>query len=116
MPYVDCETSNVPNTTMAVFTNGLGNQTMYRFTPNDGYVLHVKRGDAPIYDEDDNLVGYTERYCDGSKTVPIDYDFSVVVPDTHTYTDENGMIVNIPIERVGKEELYTLPASIVPST
>ena len=116
MPEIPCEASFVPNTTMKIYENSLGRQTQYCFYPDEGYVMHKKSVDVEIYDETfTNVIGYTELFGSGMKSVSIDYDFSVVVPDTYTYTDENGMTVSIPIERIGAEELYTLPESIVPS-
>lgn len=115
MPYIDCETSYVPNTTMKIFVNSLGRQTQYCFYPDEGYVMHYKSVDTEIYDETGvNVIGYNVLYGAGMKSVPISYDFSVVTQDVYTYTDENGMTVNVPIEKIGVEELYTLPIDIVP--
>ena len=115
MPYVDCETSFVPNTTMKIAVTSTGRQTQYCFYPDDGYVMHVKKNDLPIYDETGiNVIDYTELYGSAMKSVSINYDFSVVTQDVYTYTDKNGNTVNVPVEKIGTEELYTLPASIVP--
>lgn len=114
MPEIPCAESFVPNTRMAIYENSSGRQTTYRFYPDDGYVMHKKTSDDPIYDEEGNITGYTEMYGGAMKSVSINYDFSVVVPDTYTYTDENGNTISVPIERIGVEELYTLPESIVP--
>ena len=115
MPEIPCNESFVPNTRMAIYENSSGRQTQYRFYPNDGYVMHVKSVDLEIYDETfTNIIGYTELYGSGMKSVPINYDFSVVVQDAYSYTDENGNTVNVPIERIGEQELYTLPIDIVP--
>lgn len=115
MPFVPIDEIFVPNTTTEVFVNSSGNRTQYAITPNDGYVLHFKTNDYPIYDDNyENIIGYNEQYSAGGGSVHINYDFSVKVPDTYTYTDENGMTVSIPIERIGAEELYTLPANVVP--
>lgn len=110
---IPCSESFVPNTRMAIFENSLGIQTMYRFYPDEGYVMHVKSQDEPIPDENYETIGYREMFGSAMKSVSINYDFSVIVPDTYTYTDENGNTVNVPIERIGAEELYTLPASAV---
>lgn len=115
MPYIDCETSYVPNTTMKIFVNPLGRQTQYCFYPVDGYVMHIKSVDMEIYDKTgENVVGYTELFGSGMKSVPISYDFSVIKEDSYTYTDESGKKVDMPIKKIGAEELYTLPESIVP--
>lgn len=114
MPFVPHNEIFVPNTTTKVFINSSGNATQYKIIPNDGYVLHYKTNDIPIYDDGyENIIGYTEQYSAGGGSVHINYDFSVVVPDAYTYTDENGNTVNVPIERIGAEELYTLPIDIV---
>lgn len=114
MPYIDCETSFVPNTTMKIAVTSTGRQTQYCFYPDDGYVMHKKSVDTEIYDETGvNVIDYNVLYGAGMKSVPISYDFSTVEQDVYTYTDENGMTVSIPIERIGAEELYTLPIDIV---
>ena len=114
MPRVLIEEVFVPYTTTQVVVNSLGNRTQYFITPNEGFVLHFNGNDGVQYNEDyTEVVSRTERYSTGGGSVPIDYDFSVVVPDTYTYTDENGNTVNVPIERIGTEELYTLPINIV---
>ena len=116
MPLVPIEEIFVPHTTTKVLVNSLGNRTQYYLTPDDGYVLHFKTNDLPIYDHTyENIVGYTEQYSIGGGSVGINHDFSVRVADTYTYTDENGMTVSIPIERIGEEELYTLPIEVVPT-
>lgn len=115
MPYIDCKESFIPNTTMKTFENTLGDKTAYVFTPNDGYVLHLKRDEV----EDTNIeTGDTFtviKYAKGTKSVSIDYDFSVVIDDIYTYNDESGTPISIPIQKVGAEELYTLPANMVPT-
>ena len=114
MPEIYCETSFVPNTRMTIYENSLGRKITYRFYPNEGYVMHVKSVDMEIYDETfKNVLGYNVLYGAGMKSVPISYNFSVVTQDVYTYTDNNGMTVNVPIEKIGVEELYTLPANIV---
>ena len=116
MPEISCNETFVPNTTMKIYKNSAGVPIRYRFYPNDGYVMHVKSSDMDIYDETGiNVIGTTKMYGGGMKSVPIDYDFSTVTQDIYTYTDENGITVNVPIEKIGAEELYTLPESIVPS-
>lgn len=115
MPYIDCETSYVPNTTMKIFVNSLGRQTQYCFYPDEGYVMHYKSVDTEIYDATgENVIAYTELFGRGMKSVPISYDFSVTKKDSYTYTDENQMTVNVPLEKIGVEELYTLPKEFVP--
>jgi hypothetical protein len=115
MPFIPYNEIFVPNTTTKVFINSSGTATQYKIEPDDGYVLHVKEEDEKIWDENyENILGYRERYSYGGTSVHISYDFTVKVPDTYTYTDENGMTVTIPIERIGEQEFYTLPASVVP--
>jgi hypothetical protein len=117
MPRVPIEEVFVPHTTTQVVVNSLGNITQYFITPNEGFVLHFNRNDEVQYNEDyTEVVSRTERYSTGGGSVSINYDFSVVVPDTYTYTDKNGNTVNVPIERIGAEELYTLPIDIVQSS
>lgn len=115
MPFLPIDEIFVPNTTTEVFVNSSGNRTQYAITPNEGFVLHVKSEDEPIFNEETfEIIGYNERYAYFGTSVHISYDFTVKVPDTYTYTDENGMTVSIPIERIGEQELYTLPVSVVP--
>jgi hypothetical protein len=115
MPLIPYEEIFVPNTTTKVFINSSGNATQYMIIPDDGYVLHVKDERIPVWDDNrENIIGYQEMYSIGGTSVHISYDFSVKVPDTYTYTDENGNTLTIPIERIGEQEFYTLPESIVP--
>ena len=116
MPLVPIEEIFVPNTTTEVFVNSQGKRTQYYIKPNDGYVLHVKDEDENIYDENyENVIGRNERYSAGGCSVHIGYDFTVKTPDVYTYTDENGNELTIPIERIGEQEFYTLPESVVAS-
>ena len=115
MARIPCDESFVPNTIMEIVVNSLGNQTQYCFTPDDGYVIHLKRDEVEDIDPETGDTVINVLYARGTKSVNINYDFSVVVNDVYTYTDENGNTVNIPIEKIGAEELYTLPESIVPS-
>ena len=69
----------IPNTTMQKFINSNGVHTMYRITPNEGYVLHDKNLD--IYedlDEDGNPTGelIALGFYAGTKSVRYDYDFT----------------------------------------
>lgn len=115
MPLVPIEEIFVPNTTTQVFVNSQGNRTQYYIRPNDGYVLHVKDEDENIWDDNhENIIGRNERYSIGGTSVHISYDFIVKVPDTYIYTDENSNTQTIPIERIGAQEFYTLPESVVP--
>ena len=79
MPYEPMETL-IENTTMQKFINSLGNHTMYRVEPNEGYVLHDKRLDIhEEYDEETGLgIGepITVRYYAGSRNLPASYDFA----------------------------------------
>lgn len=112
--YEDIVPSLIPNTTMV---RGLvdGIPRNIRIYPNDGYVLHLKRNDVEDFDPITGETTTTLLFSVGMKSVNINYDFSVVVPDTYTYTDENGNTLTIPIEKIGAEEIYTLPESIVPT-
>lgn len=115
MPFIPYDEIFVPNTTTKVFIDSSGNATQYKIEPDDGYVLHVKSEDEPIFDEETmEIIGYNERFSYFGKSVGVNYDFSVKVADTYTYTDENGNEQTIPIERIGEEEFYTLPESVVP--
>ena len=107
MPYyIDCETSFVPNTTMQIFVNSLGNQTQYVFRVNDGYVIHDNRCDAV-----DELEGtYTERFATGRLSVSINYDFTTLTQGIYEGVD--GTTYNVT--KIGEFELYTLPESAVP--
>ncbi len=115
MPFIAHDEIFVPNTTTKVFINSSGVATQYKIIPDDGYVLHLKDEDELIYDDNyENVIGRNERYSYGGASVHISYDFTVKVADTYTYTDENGNTQTIPIERIGAQEFYTLPASVVP--
>ena len=106
MPYIDCETSFVPNTTMQIFVNSSGRQTQYVFDVNDGYVIHDNRCDYA-----DDLEGiYTERFAIGRLSVSINYDFTEVTQGT--YEGADGVTYNVT--KIGPYELYTLPESAVP--
>lgn len=113
MPEIPCNEIFIPNTTTKIFVDSSGVQTQYCIYPDDGYVLHLKRNDDVYEDLDTGETVTTLRFCSGMKSVNINYDFSVVVQDTYTYTDENGNEVTIPIEKIGAEEIFTLPKSIV---
>lgn len=107
MPIIDCETSFVPNTTMKIFENSLGNRTQYIFYANDGYVIHDNRCDYA-----DELEGiYTERFATGQISVSIRYDFTAVTQGT--YEGADGITYNVT--KIGEYELYTLPESAVPT-
>ncbi len=79
MSYIPIETTFIPNTTMYKFINSLGNHTMYRITPNEGYVLHDKDLDTYAdYDENGNGIGepISLGFYAGNRTVRYDYDFT----------------------------------------
>lgn len=104
----------IPNTTMEkMFLNGV--HKTYRITPNEGYLLHDVNNDNEVFDEDGVPTGeLIPRFGAGSRTINKNYDFTVTTPDTYTYTDENGMEVTINVTKIGVNEYYTVPASIVP--
>lgn len=112
--YEDIIPTLVPNTSMV---RGLvdGVARNIRIYPEDGYVLHLKRDDGSDIDPETGEEFVVLRFCSGMKSVNINYDFSVKVQDTYTYTDENGNDITIPIEKIGAEEIFTLPESIVPT-
>ena len=59
-----------------------GEQTGYRLTPHEGYVLHDPERDVTYedYDEDGNLVTITEQYYYRNAYIPLRYP-----PETWTY-------------------------------
>ena len=99
----------IPNTTMQKFINSQGRHTMYRITPNEGYVLHDRRID--FFEEIDEETGYgigepiTLRYSEGTITVSVNYDFDNVVA---------GIDGNTPVNKVGAFEIYAILRSDVP--
>lgn len=52
MAYEAVNPSLIENATMQKYINGKGEHTAYTITPIDGYVLHDKGMDDPIYDEE----------------------------------------------------------------
>ena len=114
MPYIDCENSYIPNTTMKIAVTSDGRQTQYCFYPDEGYVLHINSADDVSYDENyENIISRIERYGNKMKSVSINYDFMDISSGTYTYTDDNGNEINIPVEKIGAEQLYTLPSDLV---
>ncbi len=114
MPYIDCEKSYIPNTTMKIAVTPDGMQTQYCFYPDEGYVLHINSADDVGYDENyENIISRIERYGNKMKSVPIDYNFSDIFPGEFIYTDDNGNEVKLPVEKIGAEKLYALPSDIV---
>lgn len=109
-------TTLIDNVTMdKVLIDGVHRQT--RLSPNDGYVLNKKSSGYEDYDNLDEMGNpiFVNRFVSGSTTVRYDYDFDNVVAGTYTYTDENGNTVDVPVDMVGVEEFYAVPANIVPS-
>ena len=106
----------IENATVEARYNSSNTLYGYRITPNEGFVLHTKNYDTEVFDEEtleptgEILLGFTSAYA----AVGYNYDFDNVVADTYTYTDENGMTVSIPINKVGRFEIFAIPASIVP--
>ena len=107
--YEDVVPSLIPNTTMQKRINSSGVHTTYVIQAVGGYVLHDNRIDG--LDEDDNVI---PRFKLGATTVPATYDFDNVVPGTFAYTDENGMVVSVPVDMIGIYAFYTLPIDVVP--
>ena len=106
----------IENTTVEPRYNGSNELIAYRITPNEGYVIHTTNYDTPVYDEEtmtetgEILLGFTSAFIQIGYT----YNFDTVVPGTYTYTDENNMSVTIPVNKVGRFEIFAIPASIVP--
>lgn len=106
MPEIHCESSFVPNTTMRIFVNSSGNQTQYRFYPDEGYVFHDNRWDGLAED----METVVERFSTGMSSVSIRYDFNTTTQGT--YEGADGVTYNVV--KIGEYELYTLPESAVP--
>ena len=106
----------IENAVVVTRYNSSNQVSSYRITPNEGFVLHTKNYDFEVFDEEtlestgEILLGFTSTYI----SLGANYNFSDVVPGFYTYTDENGMTVNIPINKVGRFEIFAIPASIVP--
>ena len=105
----------IENTTVEERYNSRNELVGYKITPNEGYVIHTTNHDTPVYDEMGNetgetLLGFTSAYISLGYT----YNFDTVVPGTYVYTDENNMSVTIPVNKVGRFEIFAIPASIVP--
>lgn len=87
-----------------------GTLTVYKIKAAEGYVLHDKRGDSPIYDEDGNETGETKpRFRVGTAIVSASYDFDNVVAGTY-----NGINGVIQVQKVGVNEFYAIPDTEVP--
>lgn len=94
-----------------------GVQTTFRIQANSGYVLHDSRIDYPECDDLGMPTGAIIPWFKlGSTTVNKNYDFTDITNGTYTYTDENGMTVTVPVEKIGEYEFYTLPVDIVPTS
>lgn len=106
----------IENTTIETRYKNDGSVLAYQIRPNTGYVLHSKGYDTPVFDEEtleetgDVILGFTSAFVG----VGYNYDFNNVVADTYTYTDQNNMEVTMPISKVGRFEIFAIPASIVP--
>ena len=87
----------------------------YNITTDEGYCLHTTGHDIPIRDEKNKPTGEVKLgFTTGTISLGRTYDFDTVVEDTYTYTDENENLVSIPIKKIGKFELFTLPVNIIP--
>ena len=106
----------IENAVVVTRYNSSNQVSSYRITPNEGFVLHTKNYDTEVFDEEtleptgEILLGFTSTYI----SLGANYNFNDVVADTYTYTDENGMAVSIPISKVGRFEIFAIPANIVP--
>ena len=99
----------IANTVMHEGRND-GTLEVYKIKAAEGYVLHDKRGDRAICDEDGNETGKTEpRFRLGTASVPASYDFDNVVADTY-----NGINGIIRVQKVGEFEFYAIPETEVP--
>ena len=66
----------IKNTTFEARTNEKGEATFYKISPSDGYKLHVKHLDEPIFDESGNETGEMKKgYTKAFTTVNANYDF-----------------------------------------
>lgn len=103
--YEPLNPSLIPNTEMKKgFLNGV--HRTYQITPVDGYVLHDKSWDMPMYDENGNETGEIELgYRTYMASVGFNYDFS-----TTEVTSIDGSIVTA----YGSREFYAIPRSLVP--
>ena len=113
MPQIPCDKIFIPNTTTKIFVDSSGVQTQYCIYPDEGFVIHLKRNDVEDFDPITEQTTTTLYFSSGMKSVNINYNFSVKVQDAYTYTDENGNEVTMPIEKIGAEEIFTLPKTIV---
>lgn len=106
----------IENTVVTPRYNSNNVISSYRIDPNEGYVIHTTNYDSPVFNEEtmeetgEVLLGFTSTYI----SLVANYNFDVVVPGFYTYTDANGMTVNVPINKVGRFEIFAIPASIVP--
>jgi hypothetical protein len=112
-------TSAVDNADMKVrFYDGTETPRGFLIYPHEGYVIHSTQYDA--YARDPETLEDTDVILPGFIPYPSfvgaegDYDFTAVVNDVYTYTDENGIEVSIPIRKVGTKEFYCVPIGIVP--
>ena len=81
----------------------------YRIRAAEGYVMHDKRGDRIICDDEGNEIGSEPRFRVGMALIPASYDFDNVVADTY-----NGINGVIQVQKIGMYEFYAIPASEVP--
>lgn len=107
--YGDYITSLIPNATMQVVLRD-GELFAYSIQAEEGYVLHDNRIDVPVLDEEtlEETGEIIPWFKTGSTTVPANYDFDNVTSGTYTYSDENGMTVNVSVQKIGMYEFYTV--------
>ena len=74
--YKVVENPIIPNTDMKILLID-GVETSYYITPKEGYMLHAKELDSPVFDEESMMETGEIRlgYTTGTKTCHIDYDF-----------------------------------------
>lgn len=113
--YEDVRPTLIPNTIIQKrLRDGVDYQ--YWIEAVDGYVLHDKRIDEPVYDDFGNETEEIMPWFKiGVTTVAANYDFDNITNGTYTYVDENNMTVTIDVLKVGMNEFYAIPNSIVPN-
>lgn len=99
----------IENATILPYYNDDNVLRSYRITPNERYLIHVLDPESGA--EDRTIPTFTS----GTVSVGYNYDFDNVVADTFTYNDENNIVVNLPISKVGNLGLYAIPADLVPT-
>lgn len=110
--------SVVDNATMQAYYNSSNVLKSYYIYPNEGYAVHSTAYDTyardPETDEDTDVILPGFIPYPSFVGAEADYDFTVVVNDVYTYTDENNIEVSIPISKVGAKEIYCIPVGTIP--